>query len=111
MITFVSNSAEHVLVRLDVKPNGDQVWGCGECGETRLINFDPPPAHKMIVTQRGDFSARHSMGSSCAPELDAAVRLDLHAHGDSEMAPEGDRPGYTRVGGACGWRPRMPDVS
>ena len=104
MVTFPEYTSEHVLVRLEERANGDQLWGCGECGHTRLINFDPPPAHRNELVQRGNDFARHSMGSSCSPELDAAVQLRLTAH--PTPVPEGtmQQPSESRVYGSCGIR-------
>lgn len=105
MITFVPYAAEHVLVRLETRGNGDHVYGCGECGHTRLINFDAPPAHKNQMVQPGNVYARHSLGSSCSPELDAAVTLHLTAQ--SAPVPAGtepEPPAKERVYGSCGVR-------
>jgi len=98
-------------VRLATHANEDEVWGCGECGHTRLINFGPPPAHKNKLIQEGDQLARHSLGSSCAPELDAAVQLRLTAH--PAPAPAADAPRETtdtpRTYSGCGIRWKRKD--
>ena len=106
MITFLPDTAEHVLVLLSTAANGDQEWGCGECGHTRLINFDPT-MHRNECTQRGDFSVKHCMGASCYPELDPAVRLVMTSHNTpvSDDTPPFEPTSY----GSCGIRWKKTD--
>ena len=86
MIMFLPDTGAHELQRLETYANGDERWGCAECGHTRLINFDPEQ-HRNECTQRGDFSVKHCMGMSCSPELDAAVRLVVGSHNTDDTTP------------------------
>lgn len=106
MITFVPYAGEHVLVRLGAQANGDEIWGCGDCGHTRLINFGAPPAHRNELVQAGNVYARHCMASSCSPELDAAVTLRLTAQSTPAAAgamPD-EPPVAPRTYSSCGVR-------
>ena len=101
MITFLPDTDTHTLVLLGTAANGDQTWGCGECGHTRLINFDPA-SHRNDCTQRGNFSVKHCMGASCYPELDPAVRLVMGSHNTFDETPPFEPTTY----GSCGIRRR-----
>lgn len=97
-LTFLPDTGVHELTRLETYANGDERWGCAECGHERIINFDPA-VHKNKLVHPGDFSVKHCMGASCAPELDAAVVLHLGSHNTTEMD---ELPAAPRVYSGCG---------
>jgi hypothetical protein len=61
IMTMLSDASEvsHPLDLVEELPNGDERWVCPICGYERLVNLGPPPAHKTIMVNPGNFSARH----------------------------------------------------
>lgn len=107
-ITFLPDTGEHVLVLLSTAANGDQEWGCGECGHTRMINFDPEH-HRNECTQYGDFSVKHCMGASCDPEMDHVLKLNLSSHNTDDVTPI--KPRDPTIYSGCGirWKAKEGD--
>jgi hypothetical protein len=93
----------HPLTLLRTHENGDEEWGCDECGHTRLINWGAPPVHKNIMTYAGDFYARHCCSARSAS--DAGVDLTISTwRKDTDEAPT---PPYTPKTYTCSsCRPR-----